>query len=126
MDGALAYYVSTGTSNKSSKAVETENRNRKFAKENSWVKFEHSKELKSHQERVRKMKPCIHTTSTIVNHPRPFQSHIRKRDLMQEDKLRLIEKQNYQLLKRLRYIHKTYSLYMPKKRYYLIRGEAFK
>jgi hypothetical protein len=74
----------TGTSNKSSKAVDTENRNRKFAKENSWVKFEHSKELKSHQERVRKMKPCIHTTPTIVNHPRPFQSHIRKRDLMQE------------------------------------------
>lgn len=30
------------------------------------------------------MKPCIRTTPSIVNHPRPFQSHIRKRDLMQE------------------------------------------
>jgi hypothetical protein len=40
------------------------------------------------------------------------------------DKLRQIEKQNYRLLMRLRYIHKNYSLYMPKKHVYLSRGEA--
>ncbi|KAG0576988.1 hypothetical protein KC19_5G123700 [Ceratodon purpureus] len=91
---------------------------------NVLVKRQRERELKQHQDRILNMRPCIDTKPGIV---RQSLSPVTKRPArvrIDKGKLRQIEQQNHRLLMRLRYIHKHYSLYMPRKSVYLQRGEA--
>ncbi|KAG0573495.1 hypothetical protein KC19_VG183100 [Ceratodon purpureus] len=107
-------------------AQEVEITRRKFMTESLSMKRERERELKRHQERIQNMKPCVDTKPSFVRHD-SFPVQVKRqpvRSRLDKDKLRQIEKQNYRLLMKLRYIHKNYSLYMPKKHVYLLKGEA--
>ncbi|XP_024377696.1 uncharacterized protein [Physcomitrium patens] len=106
-------------------AQELEIARRKFMTESILTKRERERELKRHRERIQNMKPCVNSKPSLVRNLFPVRiNRAPVRSRINKEKLQQIEKQNYQLLMKLRYIHKNYSLYMPKKHVYLLKGEA--